>query len=161
MKSKSKPEHRRRIATVLIVVLTIAASSACSDNPANPVGSQIDEAERTWQSRRILHYSIEERNNCFCPFGGQFVELTVDRDSISRIVSLPDSSGLPAQDHAYFRTIDDIFRLLHSIDPDGVASMNLEFDPEYGYPKEVFVDPVPGAVDDEFGFSLRNLRIND
>jgi hypothetical protein len=104
---------------------------------------------------------VEERNTCGCPLGDRYFELTVVGDSVVRVMNPEDSSLVTGVNLDLFCSVDDIFALLHSIDPADVASMSLSFDSRYGFPKDVYVDPRAGVTGDEFGYALRNFRINE
>ena len=75
------------------------------------------------------------------------------RQGHSTMVMPPYEPGLPTP-----HNVDDVFRqALHAAAT--ASSVTVTFDPKSGLPTEVSVDPSKGAIDDEYGFGVRNLVV--
>ena len=70
----------------------------------------------------------------------------------SNIADPADGSPLPADRWGAFRTIPELLALARSIDPTHVASFHVEYDPRYGYPRSIYVDPSAQIADEEYGY---------
>jgi hypothetical protein len=67
-----------------------------------------------WQSQNIHHYTIEQVRYCFCPDGGQKVQITVRNDSVYSVLRLADSMIIPYPNSARYLTIDSLFAFIEN-----------------------------------------------
>ncbi len=85
--------------------------------------------------------------------------VTVENGSPASIVYVAD--GQPATNTAFQRadTIDELFQIIHQAIDDGVDRLNVQYDPTYGYPTTINIDPRADAVDEESAYFVSELRI--
>lgn len=114
--------------------------------------SGITDPELRWEAYAIQDYAILQARTCFCVDGGKKFLVTVRSGIIESVVDPTDGSVLAADRWGGFKTIPDLFALAKSIDTTTVASLQVSYDPRYGYPLRVFVDPSAQIADEEYGF---------
>lgn len=100
----------------------------------------------TWQRAGILSYRLRLLFGCQCELGGKTVDLTVRRGEIADAavdgtpLDLDRLVGFPA-------TVDQLFDYAER--NAGAGKDELKYDPTFGYPLAIGVDPDLNARDDE------------
>jgi len=139
---------------VLGLTLLIAA---CGD----PVGfDSFEEARDRWEARAVDHYSFVLRPLCFCIFTGPAL-VTVEG---GEIVSVMDGeTGEPIEDDrlVLMRTIDELFTLLDDAWKEDAHRVQVEYDPEYGYPADLWIDYSENVADEELGYQVTEFTVVD
>jgi len=74
------------------------------------------------------------------------------------VIDPADGTVLPKDRWGAFKTIDDLFALVKSIDTTAVASLLVSYDARYGYPLRVFVDPSIHIADEEYGYETEMVN---
>ena len=134
-----------RLLTLLILVL-LAASCENTLTGVPPGSSE------TWA---ISDYQFEQKITCFCAEpAGAFHRLTVSQDSILAV----DGRRPTEVELQSFKTIKQLFVLVESIDPDSVAVLEVEYDRQYGFPSNLYIDRSGLIIDEEIRYQSRNLE---
>jgi len=145
-------------AHLLLLSLTslLAACSlvpgASPRQPEAPAGLAVHQAQ--WQSKGVANYSFTITPQCFCPSNGA-LDVTVAAGVPTRItkagqpVAPRDVEGLP-------KTVPELFAAV--IAHAGAAKLSVAWDPAFGFPSNIQVDPIANAIDDEFGYVVTNFR---
>ncbi len=127
--------------------------------PHSELQAKLNAAREKWDSSAPFEYEFELRWSCYCPYSGTPTLIKVEGE---RIVSATDPiSGAPiAEDERGKQlTIDELFDWIQmALNLDGGEVVELSFERDFGYPISGSVDWVVGALDDEIGFSVANLR---
>ena len=145
-------------AALLLLGLT-ALLAACSLVPgASPRPPEalagLAEHQAQWQSKGLADYSFTITPQCFCPSNGA-LDVTVAAGLPTRItkagqpVAPREVEGLP-------KTVPELFAVL--IAHAGAAKLSVAWDPAFGFPTSIQVDPIANAMDDEFGYVITNFR---
>ena len=148
-----------RAGSIALVVAT-AVLAGCntlgldSSDPADDLSEQ----ERRWKALDIHDYSYQYARLCFCGSRPNAVEIVVQDDSVIAVV---DPVTAEPVDRALLGftpgTIDDVFDSVRDViarDPDEIE---LTFDSRYHFPKNVEVDYIKAAIDDELTIKLSNF----
>jgi hypothetical protein len=109
-----------------------------------------------WQSQNIHNYTIEQARYCFCPDGGQKVQITIRADSVYSVLRIADSMIIPYPNLARYLTIDSLFAIIENNESD---SLVVEYDSIYGYPTKLDINPQLHPVDGGILYETANLRI--
>ena len=117
-------------------------AAAASESPT-PAGTERDR----WRARGSDDYAFTLRHQCYCPDSGD-QRITVVDDQVVRVQALEGER--PRELDRFEVTIDALFDLIER--PQGVASVQAEYDSEYGYPKKIEVDVEANAIDDEYTY---------
>jgi hypothetical protein len=95
---------------------------------------------------------------CFCGDGGKKFLITVRSGSISSIIDPTDGTIVAGDRWREFKTINELFDLVNSIDTTKVAHLQVSYDVRYGYPLKVFVDPSANIADEEYGYETEIVK---
>lgn len=120
--------------------------------------SGIPDPEQRWEAYAVEDYSILQRHICYCADRANVFLITVQSGKIVSIVNQTDSSAFPANRWGECKTIPDLFTLIRSIDTATVNVLQVEYDPRYGYPTYLWVDPSHFIADEEFGYQTELIH---
>jgi hypothetical protein len=138
----------------LALLMTVWFAS-CSDHGTSPDYSWIAEPRDRWKAYQLHDYTIGQTLMCFCPDGGTEFEISVRRDTIYSVVGLDNGIRVPSDQWGRYRTVNGLFELISSINPGGVAVMQVTYDPALGLPTSIYVDMNATAADDEYRYITR------
>ena len=140
--------------------IPLAGLIACS-SPSSPTpGDQGEELVRNQQQFQLLvggNYRVTYENSCFCPVEVlRPVRLTVLNGAISDVTRVSDGVSLPPSEWGSYRTVDQVFEEIEAGLNRGAQRVVVDYDRQYGYPRDVLVD-YQMAADAFVGFKLSNL----
>jgi hypothetical protein len=141
----------RQGASRLVLLLTLVAAG-CSALPIGSLTPQeqqlrlIGDQQRIWNAKNVASYQLSVTRTCFCPSvptyritvrAGVVTEVTKDRQPVdpAEVASLP-------------KTVPELFAIAAGLPPD--QAFDIAWDPDWGFPNRIDVDPIPNAVDDEY-----------
>jgi hypothetical protein len=79
-------------------------------------------------------------------------------NQIVNVIDLSKGTSLPQNQWQWYKTVDQLFVMISGINKDSVASFRVDYDPTYGYPIKIFVDPSAQIADEEYGYNSNNLN---
>jgi hypothetical protein len=138
----------------IVFLLTVVILAGCSkDSPSLSYA----EYEARWKSKQFTNYTMVQSLKCFCPNGGQKVTVVVQNNLITDV---RDQNGqrLPVDSQKSYKTVDELFAIIRSVDPAKVATLNVLYDKNLGYPTTLYVDVNKQIADEEYGYSVENLQ---
>jgi hypothetical protein len=109
-----------------------------------------------WHSYSIHNYKIEQIRNCYCINSGEKMEVTVISDTVSSVERISDSAVISYQASRQYLTIDSLFRIIQN---PKIDSLIVIYDPQYGYPIKLDIDPQLHPVDGGVLYLTSNLQI--
>jgi hypothetical protein len=146
----------------------VEPTSVPPTGPATPEGLSQEELDQLqsdlsaniekWQISAPLDYSMEFSVTCFCPttVTAPVTIVVRDPDTIESINYV--ETGEPvAENPDVYLTVGGIFdRIQEAIDM-RVASLTVSYDPDLGYPTDVYIDRDFMMADEERGFTVSSL----
>jgi hypothetical protein len=146
-----------KIASLAAAVLATACSVSGPDGEVDPL-TRLSAAIQAWQASGISDYELAMRRTCgeCAPEHALAVVVTVSRGTktVSRASNGERVIALPRT----YPDVQGLFDLIEDMVLAG-AQVDVEYDDALGFPRSVSVDPVPDAVDDEFGYVIENLNL--
>lgn len=137
----------------------LTAGLACSlsgpDEEGGPL-ARLVEARQRWQASGISRYELRMRRTCGECLPASALSVVVSVSAEGKTVSQAEN-GEPAETPELYPHVDGLFDLIEEMILAG-AEVEADYD-QRGVPRSVAVDPVPGAVDDEFGFVIHGLVV--
>jgi hypothetical protein len=134
------------------LLCAVAFFGSCTD-PGNVTDfSNIADPMERWNAYHVRDYTIRQRRLCFCPDGGIPFEITIRQDTIVAAANSISRDPVPSADWVRFRTVEELFQLVRTIDPESVASFQVSYDSRFGFPSRVYVDPWQDAFDEQYGY---------
>lgn len=153
----------RSIPYLALLLIASMTSLACAQQ------KDLEAARMLWESHAIDDYSIDIRGInplLVSPIvrlivvDGQTRDVDVvpfDEPLPRGISSQPSLSPQDSIRSARY-TIDILFALVDSSIVRGTLE-EVEYNPEYGYPTRIYLDPLPDAIDDEMVISIRRFFV--
>lgn len=137
-----------------LAIAMVLALSACE----SAVESELE--RELWESLAIRDYEFVYTVGCFCGFlGPNPAKLTV-RNAIVVKVEAVGPAPLPATTPpaATHPTVDSLFAVVERARREDPASLTIEYDETYHFPRLIALDPVAGVADDEVTFRVEQFR---
>jgi hypothetical protein len=138
-----------------LAVLTLAGCNILESGTE----ADVRDHRRRWDQLSLADYTFDFIRSCFCGGpAGDTIRIVVRGDSIVSATNLsPQNPPQPLPD-SWSVTIDDLFdELQQAIDRDA-DEFNIEFDPQYHYPRNVTIDYIKNAIDDEMSFKITRFQ---
>lgn len=148
-----------------LTALGLLVLSACSDSDTQTESSDPDilaKSMQVWEDAQILSYQYTLKVVCYCgtteTAGGAGDYVVTVTDGLIESAFVKDTGEyLDAERLAALPTIDDLFAEIEDAYASGADEVVAEYDPTYGYPVQVLINPIMGAADDEQEYSVADL----
>ena len=159
--------HTKVIICIMTVGVCVGLLSSCRDTgtgvgyrtqPILEDHSNIADPGARWQAYNLTSYVIEQQSSCFCPFGGDVCRVYVRNNKVVDVVKKSDGKSILEQTPQRYKTLDELFTLASSINPDSVASLVIQYDQRFGFPNLISVDYSVQIADDEFSYQSQSLE---
>jgi hypothetical protein len=111
-----------------------------------------------WKAYNLKNYVIEQRFSCFCADVGEVYKVYVWDDTIVDVMRKSDGKSVIGESLRRFMTVDDLFEMVRSINPDSVAEFIAEYDKRFGFPKFIYIDADSNIADEEYGITTGGLE---
>jgi len=145
-----------------LLLLLALALTACASNAAAGA-SEFSQNQQKWEDANITHYRFELNISCFCAFRDQ-MPLTIEVQD-GQVTSLAAVDGTQVLDtdpnYEFFAPYATIGLLFSELDADlnGKADkVTVTYDETYGFPKDITIDFVEEATDDELYLTVSNFE---
>jgi hypothetical protein len=140
-----------------ICLLALGCSVSGPDDEENGL-TGLTEAIQAWQASGISDYQLAMRRTCgeCLPLHALAVVVTVSGGETT--VSLASNGEPVAAQPRTYPDVEGLFDLIEDFVLAG-ADVEVDYDDEHGFPRSISVDPVPDAVDDEFGYLIDDLIV--
>jgi Family of unknown function (DUF6174) len=143
---------------ILLIVLTLTLA-ACSAG-----GNEFSNNKMKWEDANISHYQFHLNIGCFCAFRDK-MPLTIEVSN-GEVVSMIGADGveIPATDpndelYSRYATIDRLFSELDAVLNGDADEVTVTYDPDYGFPNEIYIDAIKEAADDELSLSVSGFEM--
>ncbi|KAA3618674.1 MAG: hypothetical protein DWQ05_06850 [Calditrichaeota bacterium] len=155
-----------RFLNVIMYLVFFILISGCPEdkNPTGPQFTAISEDHSTiadplerWQAYGLEDYVIEQQVSCFCIFGGREFQVYVAGNKISKIIEIESGSPIDSTLWGFYKTIDELFEIIESIEGDSVYNSQVEYDARFGFPSLISLDYNQHIADDEIAYITKNL----
>jgi Family of unknown function (DUF6174) len=152
---------------IIIAIILTSLFSSCTDTPSAPVyltrpitenHSSVADPYTRWKSYNLKNYMIEQRISCFCPDVQEIFKIYVWDKKIIDVIKKSDGKSIFNQSLMRFKTVDDLFQLVSSINPDNVAAFTVEYDQRFGFPKLIYIDADSAIADEEYTIVTSGLE---
>lgn len=144
-----------RAPSILLFLAACSGPTPVTD-PATEPPTETDalaDARAVWETAGIESYAYDVLYGCFCPQSRAHVVV------MDGVVAEVTQSGEVDTPPSVSRGIDELFDVLRDATDDGVDSIEVTYDPRYGFPALVSADPIEDAVDDEWSWTISDFEI--
>ena len=149
-----------RIFTVLIIFFTFISCS--TDDEFSDDKRELSQARQKWSTSQILNYTMNERISCFC---GGLLDWNVFVEKGIKVKVVYDESQAYGQTYESVfdnaKTVEDTFDFIESLLVKDLASLIIDYDDVYGFPKLISIDYVENIADDEIAYLYTDFKITN
>jgi hypothetical protein len=143
-----------------IAVLTLLLSGAACEAATAPGDvDNLAAARARWSQSGGDSYSYVVNRSCFCVLGGRTVTVTVRNGVVSAAEYAETGGPVESTFLTYVATVPDLFDLIQDALAKDPAYFAATYDPVFGYPTRIEIDPSANVADDEVALSARNLTL--
>lgn len=137
-----------------VVALVVAG---CSDG-TGPVGDELDLNVRKWEKRGPSTYSYDYQAICYCIDSVlRPVTISVSDKEIVQVVFRDTQETVAAEAFDGYPNVEDLFEVIRDAIARDAHSIEVGYDPLFGYPTEASIDYQKNIADEEFGFQAWGL----
>lgn len=148
---RSRTRHARVAAGAVLAGVLLAPGCILDDGPGGDVDT-LASAMARWESAAPAAYRIREHWGCFCACPREFTATVRDGD----VTGVTDVEGFEGQTPeaaaaaalGCARTVEQLFAILRE-NVDHADRYEAVFDPAWGFPTRISIDPSREAVDEE------------
>ena len=139
--------HVELAAVAAAFASTLVAAAPAAAAPVDDERTAWAKAYERWAVQDARDYTYRVRIACFCP-NRSFVKIRV-------------RAGKPRGTPRSLRPFDTVDKLFARIDEqlDRGGGAQARYAQRTGHPRSFSVDPLPNAIDDEYGVTVRDLKI--
>jgi hypothetical protein len=154
-------DTRTIVTMAAAAVAAVATLASCSElgiaTRSVPAGfADVADPLKRWRSYNLSDYVIEMETQCFgC--GGHYAIIVQRRRAAAALDLHRNHEYLPPAFWADIRSVDEMFAWIDSL-RGHVAALDVEYDPDYGFPSRVYVDGSTMVSDDEVTYTFSRLR---
>ena len=154
------------MAVRFFVFLLLVVVASCGDGPTEFEDYRnIVIASERWEAYELTDYSIDQHIGCFCGPPHEFTVIVKNGEIDDVIVDKEQLGGwdgfdpelIKAEALRKARTIEDVFDLIEDSLGD-VATLEVEYDEQFGYPISVYIDQDEMIADEELSITMSNLQ---
>ena len=122
----------------------------------NPKFAALTQNHQKWDALKITHYRFKLEIGCFCSFNDDLpfsIEVLDDK-----VVSMLDNKGQPVIDNFdTYNTIEKLFNQIDDAFKQKADEINVEYNPENGFPQLIEINYSYTVYDDEMGFRVTDF----
>lgn len=142
--------------TALLFLSSLFLLLSCSGHPGFEDIRTLQEAQQQWETSGIDDYGVDVERLCFCPPPLRF-KIVVENGIITKAVDLESGDTLGGNFQA--NTIDEHFEWLRKAIDREPETLEMQFDPAYGFPAFINYDQSSHIADEEFTLKLSNFEV--
>lgn len=140
----------------IVSVLVAMQLVACAAPPL----TVHEQNQELWEQHKVAHYQYQIEVVCFCPLNfrrSKIIEVADNQVVHGRFVDTGESvpEALLAQQKTLHQWLDDISRM----QADEPATLDVEYDIEYGYPLIISSDYSQDMADDELQVKISGFQV--
>jgi hypothetical protein len=145
-----------RLRLPLVLALAAAATACGILDPNSDVENKLNDEYAKWLAKGPATYEYRLTQICFC--APDYTKTFLVRVSNGTVVDTRDATtGAPPPAQYQSRTVPDLFAVIHDAIGRDADQIDVDYDPELGYPTRIAVDYVKQAADEEIELRAEGL----
>jgi hypothetical protein len=142
---------------LLTLIFAILILSACKDNQSE-TQKELNNSKTLWSQQKINDYQITTKLSCFCIMTYDIINV-VDNGQLTTAFYLNSGATVPADKFQYQKSIQNYFDLIQQAINNEAFSIDVSYDPTYGFPTNIAIDYDQNIADDEVSYQLSNFKV--
>ncbi|MGV3509475.1 MAG: DUF6174 domain-containing protein [Sphingobacteriaceae bacterium] len=131
--------------------------NGCKKNNNNHEVSEqlkLNSAYNKWKTSGISTYTFKiAQRDCECD--GRTYEISIKNNTK---LFVKDAQGQQVNPINHFKTIDEMFTLITSSLNKDPYYANIDYDPTYGYPVDIYIDLIKQMIDEEVSYTITDFK---
>lgn len=152
-----------------LLVPALVAIAVCDGDPLrepdlDSIGETAEHAEALdrnrsrWEARGPRSYEYVLERLCFCPPESRGPYLVrVEDGEVAAVLDPATGEPVDPEDDRWIVSLDGLFDVIVDALERDAHELRVEYDPELGFPAEIFIDYRKQVIDEEVGFEARDL----
>jgi len=139
---------RKNIISIIsvILILSLIQFMSCSNNSTAPSTNFYRDL---WERTSTDQYVLEQTLQCFCLNGGRQAKFIFYGDQIGYAMFTDTNEEIPEDQYDRYKSVDDLFDYIDELRKQNPYKLEIEYDPDFGYPTRIYVDRREMIVDEE------------
>lgn len=147
-----------RTTALLLAIILIAGCTGGSGGAETGAAAELRTAREKWEKAGFENYTFHFRWQCFCiQEYVSLVELNVEGGKVVSGSYVEGGGDLGPDRLADYMPVDQLFDLIQEAVDRDAHSVRAEYDPDYGYPVDVYIDYDEMIADEEKGFTIEKF----
>ena len=139
--------------TPVISLALCSLLSACGGGQARDT---LNTNRALWEAQALTDYSYHFHRACFCAMVDPVI---IEVHGTDITVTYEDGQPMESENLHLFPTIPGLFDIVSDAIAADPYSLEVEYDPTYGYPTRISIDYAKDIVDEEMGYVASDLEI--
>lgn len=120
----------------------------------------LEAAEALWKKKQPEHYAYQLQLSCFCPPEyTQPIAIRVFRGKVQQADLVTSNKPLPPERKEDAKTIEQLFKLIRDAINRPAASVQVTYDPNYGFPSSINIDLDLMMADEEMYYTINAFNV--
>ena len=150
------PSTARRFALAFTLTSVLLASCSEFTSPSR----DLENARQRWASNGAASYDFTVYLSCFCtPDAGRPVVVVVANGVVQSRKFVDTGAAVTPPFSPAYSTIEGLFDIVADARARNAAQLDVEYDPERGYPKRIGIDYIANAIDDEINYTVLDFHV--
>ena len=113
-----------------------------------------------WDQQNILDYRYTVKVSCFCPPpAGQAIVVEVKNGLTTSVKNAQTGEAVDLKFLERFSTVAKLFEVIAEAEARNAAKLEVEYNPQFGFPTQAMIDYIAQAADDELGFWVEGFEV--
>jgi hypothetical protein len=148
----------RRLALASVVLAaSLAASCSLITGGESNLREVYDSARTKWAEQGVRSYTVDMNIACFCPVGGNPVQVQVRDGAVVSVTPLQGGQPVNTSSFGQYPTVDRLFEIIGDAIDRKADRIFTTYDPDRNFPTRIEIDYRRNAIDDEVVYNVANL----
>ena len=122
--------------------------------------NELNDNKSKWEATSTKNYEIKLKSICNCMMNGTY--LIVVKNGIVDTV-IPDTAVYPEinpSQYSHVSTVESLFKNIQDAIDENAEKLSVVYNKKYGYPEKIEIDMNLKAIDDEYYYEIKEIKIN-
>jgi hypothetical protein len=122
-------------------------------------GGQGIQQKAKWEAQNILDYRFTLKVACFCPLpAGQALRIEVKNGVVASVKDAQTGQAVDPKFLERYTTIAKLFEIIRDAEARKADRLEVQYDPQFGFPTRAVIDYITNAADDELAFEVEGFE---
>ncbi len=144
---------------LLCIAAVVGLPVACSIvQPGDPAQEELDANRRVWLAAGIDRYRVNVQRICFCGFDvSRLIEVEVSARVVVAVRDSETGNPVAPELEELYPGVEGLFEVVQDALDRDAHRVTVLYDPTLGYPREISIDYLEFAIDEELMLNAEGL----